>query len=339
MLMNVTGFKRRAFERADAAGVVEIVNAVAARTVGTKQAVVDGVGNVRLVRYLPPSCEKVVVMNGRDQIVGFAYCHNVEQMIVFQVGGAVEPDYWGCGIGSLLAAWAEEQAAALAKHAPLGVRVVLQTNLYPVETEAIQLFQARGFKKVREWAHLVIELDAQPAVPDLPENLSILEMDLEQDWDIVGPLMGAAFANHWGTISETFENLEEAPDLEMADEEPEDESYSNAPGYCFVALHKQRVVGGVLCNRKWVERSDTGRVGSLFVHPEFQRRGIGRALMLAAFQAFWQIGLKRIITDTDAESFSETPRFYANLGMRPYRQEFLYEKVIRPGREVRRLER
>ena len=68
------------------------------------------------------------------------------------------------------------------------------------------------------------------------------------------------------------------------------------------------------------------------------RRGIAQTLMLTAFDAFWKNGFRRIITDTDANSFTDSTRLYKGLGMKPYRSEFTYEKEIRPGKEVRRLE-
>src|SRR5690606_6582914 len=97
------------------------------------------------------------------------------------------------------------------------------------------------------------------------------------------------------------------------------------------------VAGGILCNAKIPERNDTGRVGSLFVRPQYRRQGIGHALMLQAFDAFWQAGIRRIVNDTDADSFTEAPIFYTSLGMREYRREYLYEKTIRDGKEIRRL--
>jgi len=54
-------------------------------------------------------------------------------------------------------------------------------------------------------------------------------------------------------------------------------------------------------------------------------------------QPLW-LEQKRIITDTDAESFTDAHRFYTGLGMQPYRREFLYLKETRPGTEIRRLE-
>ena len=59
--------------------------------------------------------------------------------------------------------------------------------------------------------------------------------------------------------------------------------------------------------------------------------------MLTAFNAFHQNGILRVVLDTDAESFTDSSKFYSSLGMRIYRREFLFEKEIRGGREIRRL--
>jgi len=330
-------FVLRPYQPADAPRVVEIVNANAAQTVGFKQAVIDDVGKVRLTRYVPPNSKKVVIINAQNEIAGFAYCANTDQHIIISAGGAVHPHYWRHGIGALLVDWSEQQAAVLAQAAPPGIRSVLQTNLYADEKEAIRLFTGRGFVRVREWAHLVIELDTLPALPALTGNFSIRTMDLENDWDIVWPAMEDAFADHWGTISVPAVTDEIVEVESQAVEAPENETYSNSPGYCFVALAGKEVIGGVLCNARLVERSDTGRIGSLFVRLQYRRQGVARALMLSAFKAFWESGKKRIVADTDAESFTGAPKFYSSLGMRLFRREYLYEKEIRAGKEVRRL--
>ena len=330
-------FTLRPYTRADAPHVVEVVNADAAQTIGVRRAVVDNARNVRLMRYVPPASDKVVATGARNEIVGYAYLANKDQSIVTEVGGAVHPRYWGQGIGTRLLDWAERRASMLAQRAPVGVKTVLQANIFEAEQPAMRLFTDAGFRRTREWVHLMIELDAPPSLPPVPANIHIRPMDLENDWDLVGPAMDEAFADHWGTI--TLPASDTLPTEEAAQEygEPEDVSYSNAPGFCFVVLAGNMVVGGVLCNARLVERSDTGRVGSVFVRPHYRRQGLGRALMLAAFAAFWQHGVRRIILDTDAESFTQAPRIYANLGMRLYRREFLYEKEVRPGRDVRRL--
>lgn len=329
----------RPYTPAEAARVVEAVNADAARTTGLRRAVIDGVGAVRLSRYVPASADRVVAVNARGEVAGFAYLADRERRIIYEVGGAVHPDHWERGVGSRLLAWAEERARRLSDEAPPGVQTVLQINLFESEARAVRLVERAGFAQAREWLHLMIDLAEPPASPALPEGWAVRPFDLDEDWDAVGSAMDEAFADHWGAIllDEPEDETESGEEEEEADGPPEDESYSNAPGYCFVLQDGATVVGAVLCNARLVERDDAGRVGSLFVRPSYRRRGAGRVLMLAAFRAFWDGGVRRIILDTDAASFTEAPRFYTGLGMRPYRRERLYEKVVRPGREVRRL--
>lgn len=334
-------YNLRPYTSSDSQSVVDVVNASSMRTVGFPRAVVDAVGNLRMARYVPASSDKVVAVNSQGEVVGFAYVADKENGIVTEVSGAVHPDHWDQGIGQLLLAWAGERAKALSDNAPEGVRSVLQTNLFEIETQAIKLFTDFGYIKMREWVHMALELSVIPIIPPLPENMTLREMDLDNDWDIVEPAMDDAFADHWGSISPSSieGTTEEIQDEEKDEDEiPTDDSYSNAPGYCFIILDGEKVAGGILCNSKLVERQDTGRIGSIFVRGEYRRRGIGQTLMKTAFNAFWQAGVKRIILDTDSESFSHSTKFYGGLGMSPYRHEFLYEKEIRAGREIRILE-
>jgi GNAT superfamily N-acetyltransferase len=184
-------------------------------------------------------------------------------------------------------------------------------------------------------------MDQPLVVPTLAPHLTIREMDLDNDWEIVSPAMDEAYADHWGAIPsgsvEAVLEESETPKPSEEEEALEDSSYSNAPRYCFIVLDGETVAGGILCNEKLVERGDTGRVGSMFVRPRYRRQGIARTLLLAALDAFWKNGFRRVITDTDAKSFTDAPKLYTGLGMKPYRSEFTYEKEIRPGREVRLL--
>ena len=86
-----------------------------------------------------------------------------------------------------------------------------------------------------------------------------------------------------------------------------------APGaVAYVALSDDRLVG-------WAQAVGDGVLQShlsfLAVHPDHRRRGIGRLLVMATFQA---TGTKRmdLITDPDAAGFYET---FAHRGMRGYR--------------------
>lgn len=331
-------FQLRPYTSSDAQAVVDLINTASMHTLGFPRAIVDAVGNIRHQRYVPLSSNKVVMMNSTDEIIGYAYLADKENAIIMETGGAVHPEYWGKGIGRALLEWAEENARGLSKQAPGGVRTVLQVNLFEKEESAIQLFSDAGYTKVREWTHMELIMREPFPTPSLPNGLTLREMDLDNDWEIVGPAMDDAYADHWGAI--LLPDEEETQEEEVDDEDgtPSDESFSNAPGYCFIVLDGETVAGGILCNAKLVERNDTGRVGSVFVRRAYRRKKIGSTLMQTAFNAFWKSGIKRIILDTDSESFTDSIKFYSGLGMKLYRREFLYEKEIRPGREVRRLE-
>lgn len=336
----MNNFKLRPYTPLDAQAVVDLINASSMRAVGFPRAVVDAVGNVWAYRFVPFSSEKIVAINKDNEVIGYDYFASEDDHITFETGGSVHPNYWEKGIGSALLHWADEKAKDASYPAPAGVRTVLQTSFFESEHDAITLFKDHGYSPVREWIHLVLEMDDRPFIPPLPSNLTLREMDLDNDWDIVSPAMDEAFTDHWGSIPVEFveSDKKEEQHEEESTEQPMDDSYSNAPRYCFIVLDGETVAGGILCNAKLIERADTGRVGSLFVRPAYRRRGIAQTLMLTAFDAFWKNGFRRVITDTDLNSFTDSTKLYTGLGMKPYRSEFTYEKEIRSGKEVRRLD-
>ncbi len=328
-------YTRREYQSTDVAEIAAMLNA--RRDI--PRAVVDGAGNIRLVRYVPFSSSKTVIEDEQGQLVGYAYVADKENSFIFEVGGGVHPDHFNNGVGSLLIKWAQEESQRLSKNAPAGVKCVLQVNIFESEQETINLFEETGFEKVREWAHYEIHFKNTPKAPDLLDRLIIREFDLDrnEDWELVTPVQDAAFMDHWGAYTLMPVETPESEEKKYDNETPQDFSFSNMQGYCFIAFIGAETAGGILCNGKLVEYQNTGRVGSIFSNPKFRRRGVGRALMLSAFNAFYKNGIRHVILDTDSQSFSDSSQFYTRLGMSIYRKEFLYEKEIRAGQEIRRL--
>jgi len=324
----------REYKRSDAYETVSMLNLKHENPC----AVVDAAENIRHIRYVPISSSKVVVEDANGRIVGYAYVADKENSFVFETGCGVHPEHQESGVGSMLLKWAQDKASALNKKGPNGIRSVLQVNIFESDLEMMRLVENEGFSRMREWSHYEIQLTEAPA-QNFFEGIKIRPFN--HDWDLAGPVMDAAFIDHWGAYSlpsidspDTIEN-----DKSGNKEDVEDDSYSNADGYCFIAFAEDDVAGGILCNARLVEFKNTGCVGSVFVNPKYRRLGVGRGLMLSAFNAFWQSGVRRVILDTDSQSFSDSEKFYTGLGMNIYRREFLYEKEIRSGREIRRLQR
>src|SRR5215216_5657397 len=120
--MSTNKYILREYQRTDASQVVAMLNAN--RT--NPRAVVDGVGNIRLIRYVPFSCSKAVVENEHGEIIGYAYVADKENSFVFETGGSVHPKHENAGVESILVAWAEAKARQLSEQAPAGIRTVLQ---------------------------------------------------------------------------------------------------------------------------------------------------------------------------------------------------------------------
>jgi mycothiol synthase len=325
----------RPYHPNDAAQVTQLINYGANLVSLAHRAVVDGEGRVRLQRYVPPSSECVVAIGDALGLVGYAYLAEREPRLVFETGAFARPGEAQAETGATLLTWAEYRARQRAGPSAAGLRALVQTNLFETEQDALARTERCGFVRVRDWLHMRLSLISSPTSPSPPPGLSLRPMDLDADWNAVGPALEASFADHWGTVvlREPPEPADAAPNVAEA----EDESYSNAPGLCFIVWEGPQVVGGVLCNAKLVSGELAGRIGSLFVRPEWRRRGVGRTLALAALGAFWNAGLREVVLDTDAKSLTSAPEFYRSLGFAPERLEHLFEKELRPGREARYL--
>lgn len=321
----------------DLPAIAAVINANSLAELGTPRALLDDHGKLHLAGIAPPHAERVVAVDGSGQIVAFAGFVAEPPYVVHETGGAVHPDHWRRGIGSLLLAWAEERARQWLPHAPADARVVLATSAFEAETSARALLTAHGYVPVRAWVHLIADLDAPPPAPVWPAGITVRRMDQSRDWLAVGAELDAAFADHWGQLRPgVMPAVAEAePEAEEEIEDEEDDPYWNSRDFCFVALDGDAVVASCLGNARAIEWPERGRVGSLSVLRPYRRRGIARALMLHAFGEFYRHGTRTIITDTDAAGFTGAYRLYQELGMRIYRTTHTFEKELRPGRELR----
>jgi ribosomal protein S18 acetylase RimI-like enzyme len=162
-------------------------------------------------------------------------------------------------------------------------------------------------------------------------------MDQSQDWPRVGPALVEAFVDHWGHTSLESEVEVEAEETELA-ETNEDDPYFNSRDFCFMALAGDEVVGSCLGDARTIEWPDSGKIGSLSIRRPYRGRGIAKSLVLHALSEFYRHGTRRVITDTDANSFTGANYLYQNAGMKIFRRELLYEKELRAGQEFRDLQ-
>ena len=93
----------------------------------------------------------------------------------------------------------------------------------------------------------------------------------------------------------------------------------------FVAERDGEVVGEISCH---AERFGVGFVTTLGVLPEARGLGIGRALLLRAFAAFWERGQPRVGLAVDADNETGATRLYEAAGMRLAFGAITFEKPL-----------
>ncbi len=111
-----------------------------------------------------------------------------------------------------------------------------------------------------------------------------------------------------------------------------DDSYD--PSLWFLAAAGDEIVGICLCRGYGPEERDAGFISSLGVKRPWRRQGIALALLQHAFGEYYRRGIYKVDLGVDAESLTGATELYLKAGMFVLRQYDMYEKELRPGREI-----
>lgn len=110
------------------------------------------------------------------------------------------------------------------------------------------------------------------------------------------------------------------------------EFYLHARGYdpslWFLAWDGDQLAGFALSFPERGGDVELGWVATLGVAPAWRRRGLGEALLRAAFQALHARGLRRVGLGVDAENATGALRLYERAGMRKIRQADVWELQV-----------
>jgi mycothiol synthase len=229
----------------------------------------------------------------------------------FEVGAVVHPEHEGRGIGSAILTWTEEKTQA--QLAP-GSQMPVWNGTGAPNTSGLRLLQRNGYQHIRTFWQMILDLDpsfeAGPAPSGVVVRRNVVGVDDRDGYSAAEE----AFATHFGYVPESFETWWQRGEA--------DETFD--PGLGLVAEVDGRIVGasmnGVI--------DGTGWVYELGVRPEWQRRGIGRALLRHTFSMFAAAGIRVARLGVDTENATGALELYRSLGMRPIREWRLFEKRI-----------
>jgi mycothiol synthase len=214
----------------------------------------------------------------------------------------------GRGIGTAILERGEEFACAQ------GAKRIITGAAEP-DVAARSLFESRGYREVRRFYDMAIELTEEPIIPELPEGLQLDEIrDGEQRafFDAVNE----AFADHWEWHPRPFEEW-----FEIRGDGHHDEH-----GPLWFVVRDGDELAAVTRNE--TRGADAGYVGTIGVRPAWRGKGLAKVLLYRTFGEFWRRGAPRVTLGVDAQNATGAVRLYERVGMQVEMCGVAFEKSL-----------
>ena len=215
------------------------------------------------------------------------------------------PEYRGRGLSACLLRLAETRASDRMRRN--GLRgIALQAARFQGNDPARRLFASLGFRYVRTFFRMQIELDDPPAVGAVA-GIDIRTFDVDRDAGGTHAALAEAFGDHWGHGFPDYAQWRH----KMIDGEG---SRFDA-GLWFLACDGPEIVGVACCRAGTPHDATAAAVDTLGVRRAWRGRGIGLALLQRAFVGFERRGIHRAELTVDAESPTGALGLYRRAGM------------------------
>lgn len=303
----------------DVEAVAALVRACEVADDGTSEYTADELCQEWQSRDLAASAWIVETDDGTGTPAGYAEIDHEQHVRIYGYI-RVHPDFCGRGIDARLLRVVEESAAGHVSLAPPGARVLLALGAAGRDDAARALMEAAGYRRVRSFWRMMIDLDAPPPEPQWPGGITLRPFVAGRDDRTVFAAVEEAFEDHWNHTPDVFE---EWKDRRMVKNHFD-------PSLWFLAMDGDEIAGAALCRY----RGDLGWVGQLAVRRPWRRCGLGRALLYQAFGEFYRRGRHKVGLGVDADSLTGATRLYEGAGMRVAHQMDRYDKVLREGAET-----
>ena len=215
--------------------------------------------------------------------------------------GAVHPSERGRGLGTRLVELME------ARMTEEGAKL-LHAWTIAGDSAAEELFTARGFREVRRFWDMAIDLAPEP-----PEPAARIETFREADGPAFHAALEEAFAEGWKHVPESFD----------AWWERQRRRSNHDPSLWFLIRDGDEIAA--ICRGE--SREDGGYVGMLGVRLAWRRRGYARDLLLHAFREFRRRGHTRASLGVDAANRTGATQLYESVGMEVELENVVWEKI------------
>ena len=183
------------------------------------------------------------------------------------------------------------------------------------DAAARELFESRGYREVRRFYEMAIELTEEPAPPVVPAGLVVDELR-DDEYEAFYEALNESFAEHWEWHPTPFEEW-----FERRQGQHRDES-----GPIWFVVRDGDELAAVTRNDLSV--AGAGHVGAIGVRPAWRGRGLAKALLQRTFAEFWRRGTTRVTLDVDSENATGAVALYERVGMRVEACGVAFEKPL-----------
>jgi len=261
-----------------------------------------------------------VVVDSDGQVVGFEEFGNRHAHAALQGDGYVHPDFRGLGIGTSLLRALEERARNEMALAEPDLRVYILNGMSAADRSACEIHESEGYKAVRFNWMMETNLTEAPKVIPFPDGIELRPFIKGIHDYLVFQSEDEAFRDHWAHVPGNFNNWK-LRKLERAEFDPT---------LWHIAWDGDQIAG----HAQTRYRNGIGWVGNLGVRRPWRKRGLGEALLLHSFNEFYKRGMLTIGLGVDASNPTGATRLYQKVGMKITVEDVIYEKELRPGREL-----
>lgn len=325
------GFTSRAGSLEDIPIAVELFNTYATHYLGIQNFQISDLETDWTRPKFYPATDINLVFNPKDKLVGYIEVSTTSTPPVHPwIWGRVHPEYNHLSLGTFLLNWAEQRAFQALEKCPQDVRVAYRTGTFTTIEPPKALYHAQGLNLIRHFFRMLIDLETAPPEATWPAGITIRTPDdPEKAIEAIYKVDYEAFKDHFGHVDQPFEEgLADYSHWFLKNEK------NNDPALWFLAMDGDEIAGIALCIQHDPEDETCGHVDSLAVLKPYRKRGIGLALLHHAFGEYYQRGYRKVSLGVDANNLTGALKLYEKAGMSINRQFDVFEKELRPGKEI-----
>jgi GNAT superfamily N-acetyltransferase len=210
-----------------------------------------------------------------------------------------------------------EQLACRPEHLA-GETPTLETSCQDHQIERIALLERVGFVREPDCGlHYIRPLDLPIATPELPPGFTIRSIEEEHEADAWVMLHRAAWGTEWMTV-EYRHSMTRVPHYDPALDLVAVAPDGTLAAYCFCYISPEE---NALTGR------NDGYTDPMVTHPDYQRRGLSRALLLEGLRRLKDRGVENARTGTGSENIA-MQRTAESVGFRLTGRTLWYTKTL-----------